>query len=49
MEEHYNNAEPIGLALSGVMTFFFGGIYFQYHFNEINRRKSITRAGYATA
>jgi drug/metabolite transporter (DMT)-like permease len=49
MEEHYNNAEPIGLALSGAMTFFFGGIYFQYHFNEINRRKSITRAGYAIA
>ena len=39
LEEHYNSAEPIGLALSGVMTFFFGDIYFQYHLNDIVRRK----------
>lgn len=49
MEEHYNSAEPIGLSLSGVMTFFFGSIYFQYHFNEINRRKSAARGEYVTA
>jgi hypothetical protein len=39
MEQHYNSAEPMGLSLSGVMTFFFGGIYFQYHFNDIMKRK----------
>ena len=39
LEQYYNTVEPIGLALSGVMTFFFGDIYFQYHFNEIMRRK----------
>lgn len=39
IEEHFNSAEPIGLRLSGVMTFFFNVIYFQYHFTEINRAK----------
>ena len=43
MEKHYNVAEPMGLSLSGVMTFFFGGIYFQYHMNDINRRKMLDR------
>jgi drug/metabolite transporter (DMT)-like permease len=43
MEKHYNTAEPMGLSLSGVMTFFFGGIYFQYHMNDINRRKLLDR------
>ena len=41
IEEHYNTAEPIGLQLSGVMTFFFFVFYFQYHFTRINEmRKS---------
>ncbi len=35
LEEHYNTAENIGLSLSGVMTFFFNVIYFQYHFDKI--------------
>jgi hypothetical protein len=39
LERHFNGPEPIGLRLSGVMTFFFGGIYFQYHFNRINEIK----------
>jgi hypothetical protein len=39
LEEHYNTEEPIGLSLSGVMTFFFNIYYFQYHFNEIKRAK----------
>ncbi len=39
LEEHYNGPEPIGLRLSGVMTFFFGSLYFQYHFNRINEMK----------
>jgi hypothetical protein len=43
LEEHFNNVEPMGLSLSGVMTFFFGGIYFQYHFNDIVRRKNFDR------
>lgn len=43
MEEHYNGPEPIGLSLSGVMTFFFGTIYFQYHVNDIIRRKNAKR------
>ncbi len=46
IEEHYNTVEPIGLTLSGVMTFFFGCLYFQYHFNEIVRRKNLARGGY---
>ena len=43
LEEHYNVAEPIGLRLDPVMTFFFGGIYFQYHFNRINEMKRAAR------
>jgi GYF domain 2 len=39
IEEHFNTAEPIGLGLSGVMTFFFGIFYFQYHFTQINEMK----------
>jgi hypothetical protein len=43
MENHFNGPEPMGLSLSGVMTFFFGGIYFQYHINDIVRRKTADR------
>jgi hypothetical protein len=39
LEEHFTTVEPIGLTLSGVMTFFFGPFYFQYHFNRINEIK----------
>jgi len=39
IEEHYNTAEPIGLSLSGVMTFFFPVFYFQYHFTRINEMR----------
>ncbi len=43
MEEHFNGPEPIGLSLSGVMTFFFGSLYFQYHFTRINEMKRMAR------
>lgn len=36
MEDFYNRVDPIGLRLGPVMTFFFGDLYFQYHFNKIN-------------
>jgi hypothetical protein len=39
MEEYYNTVENIGLALSGVMVFFFNVIYIQYHINRIARMK----------
>jgi hypothetical protein len=39
IEEHFNSAEPIGLSLNGVMTFFFSIYYFQYHFTRINEMK----------
>jgi hypothetical protein len=32
---YYNTVEPIRLQLSGVMTFFFNMVYFQYHFTRI--------------
>lgn len=41
--QHYNGPEPIGLRLSAVMTFFFGGLYFQYKLNEINAIKQSFR------
>jgi len=34
---YYNSVEPIGLKLSGVMTFFFSILYFQYHLSRIAR------------
>lgn len=43
LERHFNSAEPIGLRLGPIMTFFFGGIYFQYHFNQINAAKQSLR------
>lgn len=43
LERHYNTVEPVGLTLGGVMTFFFGGLYFQYHFNRINTIKQAAR------
>jgi hypothetical protein len=36
---YYTTVEPIGLKLSGVMTFFFSILYFQYHFSRINEWK----------
>ena len=43
LEEHFNSVDPTGLELNGVMTFFFGGIYFQYHMNDIVRRNKADR------
>ena len=45
LEEHFNGPEPIGLRLSGIMTFFFGGLYFQYHLNRISQMKIAARYG----
>jgi len=33
---HFNGPEPIGLHLNAFWTLLFGGLYFQYKFNEIN-------------
>jgi hypothetical protein len=46
IEEHFNSAEPIGLSLNGVMTFFFSVYYFQYHFTRINEMKQQQMMGY---
>jgi GYF domain 2 len=43
LEQHFNGPEPMGLRVSAVMTFFFGGIYFQYKLNEINQAKQALR------
>jgi hypothetical protein len=43
LEEHFNTAEPVGLRLGPVMTFFFSGFYFQYHLNRINEMKKTAR------
>jgi len=39
MEDYFNHEENIGMRLSGIMTFFFNVIYFQYHFNEVTERR----------
>jgi hypothetical protein len=43
LEQHFNGPEPVGLRLGPIMTFFFGGLYFQYHFNRINEMKQAMR------
>lgn len=43
LEQHFNVTDPVGLRLGPVMTFFFGGLYFQYHFNRINEIKQAAR------
>jgi hypothetical protein len=49
IEQHYNSVEPIGVGLSGIMTFFFATIYFQYHLNEIVRRKRQATMSFVSA
>ena len=48
LEKHYNGPEPLGLRLSAVMTFFFGGIYFMYKLNGLNEIKQAIRYRNAT-
>jgi hypothetical protein len=36
---YYNTVEPMGLELSGAITFFFNILYFQYHLSRIARWK----------
>ena len=43
LQEHFNTVEPIGLHLNPVMTFFFGGVYFQAELNRINSMKQAAR------
>jgi hypothetical protein len=43
IQRYYNSVEPIGLRLSGVMTFFFSILYFQYHFSRIAAWKKTGR------
>jgi hypothetical protein len=43
LERHYNGPEPLGIRFSPVMVFFFGGLYFQYKLNEVNRLKEALR------
>ena len=43
LEEHFNGPEPIGLTLNPVMTFFFGGLYFQHHLSRISTLKQAAR------
>jgi hypothetical protein len=43
LERHYNGPEPFSLRLNPILTFFFGGIYFQYKLNQINEIKQSLR------
>jgi hypothetical protein len=43
LERHFNGPEPLGLRMSAVLTFFFGGIYIQYKLNHINEVKAAIR------
>ena len=47
LEEHFNGPEPLGLVLNPVMTFFFGGLYFQAQLTRINAVKAAARYGQA--
>ena len=35
LQRHFTTNEPVGLSLHPVMTFFFTGLYFQYHLSRI--------------
>ncbi len=37
--EHFNGPEPLGLRLNSFFVYLFGGLYIQYHFNQINEIK----------
>lgn len=39
LEDYYDTEEPIRLQLNGVMTFFFGILYFQHHLSRISQWK----------
>lgn len=43
LEQHFNSTEPINFEMSGVLTFFFGGIYIQSQLNRINEIKQAIR------
>lgn len=45
LEEHFNTVEPMGFRMSGVLTFFFGGLYIQSQLNRINEIKRAMRYG----
>ena len=45
LERHYNEREPYGLHLSGVMTFFFSFLYFQYYLYDIAKWREKERSG----
>jgi hypothetical protein len=45
LEDHFNTVEPIGFRMSGVLTFFFGGLYIQAQLNSINAIKRAMRYG----
>jgi hypothetical protein len=45
IQEYYNTPIPGQLELSRVMTFFFGAIYFQYHFNRLGESKQSNVTG----
>jgi hypothetical protein len=44
LQRHYNDREPYGLQLSGVMTFFFSFLYFQYHLYDIAKWREKERS-----
>lgn len=49
IEEYYSTLNPVGLSLSGVMTFFFNAAYFQYHLKEIRGMVETQRATASSA
>jgi len=36
---HFTHTEPLGMQLNWFLTLLLGGLYFQYHFNEVNEAK----------
>lgn len=43
LERHYNVSEPLRVDFNGVLTFFFGGLYFMYKLNRVNEIKQAFR------
>jgi len=43
LERHFNGPEPLRIRINPILTFFFGGVYFQYKLNQVNEIKQSLR------
>jgi hypothetical protein len=47
IEDYYDTINPVGISLSGAMTFFFNAAYFQYHLRDMREESEMSMAAAA--